>query len=160
MPKYVGVADIMLLQEEPQLKRGALMFESICLAGMTVLRFLEEYIPDQEVSSLRKIRAMNDWLLEKGVAVPAPPEFGSEALAEELLQTIFSKRAASRLRQEILTNMRGPEGPRIFEAARAGIARRAARRLEADTGWETVVFGSKTEEGRTFEPGSAIRLRR
>lgn len=154
MTKYVGVGNAMLLMDEAAVKRAALLFEGICLAGTTILRFLETCFPEENGHNLRTLLAKNDWLLERGVLVAAPPEFGSEALAEVFLTAILSSsKSAVQLREQIRAGLRGPDGDRIGEGALSGIARRAARRLEADTGWDTVVFGSRTDQAPIFEPG-------
>ena len=145
---------MLLFDFEAAIKQAALLFDGICLAGMPVFRFLEDYIGDDKGNKLSTMRAKHDWLLEKGVLVSAPPEFGSEYRLRELLGSIFDDNEGSeKLRRVIVESLQGPDGESLIEATVSRVTRRAARRLEEKTKWNTIVFGTGSHRHEIFKPG-------
>ena len=129
--KLVGVGDIMLLHKEGELKRAALMFDNLCLAGGTVLRFLESLAYGAAKEEMAREIATHDWLVEHGILLPAPPEFGSEALAESLLNSILNEEMLT-LRKQFVKDLNDQERKELTDGARYRMTRWAAIRLNKE----------------------------
>ena len=161
MTKYVGVSDFFLLEDEGLAKRAALMFDLLSISGMTAIGamekhpqdFVEHDFQDTLANSARDLQARHAWLIREGIIHSAPPEFGSEALAERLLKVFFTEKEMAPARESLQTVLDGPEGDSFHDDARSGISRRAALRLQAETGWDTVVFGQLGSKRIDFVQG-------
>lgn len=154
MAKFVGVTDILMLQNEALAKRAALIFDNLCFSAISTTRWLETRIVTEKLNPLRNLLAKHDWLLEKGVTVAAPSEFGSDAITQEVLDWTFSNPELLHALEPMMSRLRDPHGAELVEGARSRISRRAALRLEAQSGWETAVFEHGAGDAPLFATGT------
>lgn len=157
MPKYVAVTDVIsVMRSNSHLKRAALMFEHVSLAGMGVANWFERYIDDPRLDDLRRSLTEIDWLRERGVIVDAPPELGSSESLDNLLDGLMApNEEAAKLRRTLDELARSKEAPVFIKKATEGITRRAAARLMEKTGWDTVVLAAQdTDSNPLLHPGS------
>lgn len=155
MSKYIGVADINLLQCESAVKRAALICDHLSFSAYHLLLAMDKIFGGKVLPMVSDTFDKIDQLKKQGIVIDSPPEFGSEdALMAALELLLLDKREPiQKFREKIIQNVTEHEEFEVI--SRAGMARRAALRIQNRTGWDTVVIDTPDAKCTSLlEPGN------
>lgn len=140
MSKFVGVADINLLLCESAVKRAALICDHISFSAYHLLLAMDKIFDGKALPMATDTIDKIDQLKANGIVIDAPPELGSEEALMAFLELLLldEREHIQKIREKVIQNVTEHEEIEII--SRAGMARRAALRIQKSTGWNTVVI--------------------